>query len=431
MSNRLSTRFVMRSQNLARAVLRSAVRSSIASGALPRSAALSLRPNAVLSSTSSSSVSLRTFTSSSIALKKKSKKNAFSAAEDDLLDDDDVALDDDDLFGSVSDSPSSSSTSPTSSPSPGMSRVEFAKSLESYSRSLEWDLLDRGQFPSLSRWRLLASNARTQPELEQVLELAKTYRDRVGSLGTESGLRFAARASAVGLPEVALNAFLDRYTFGLEYDNEALWLVMRGLGKKLTRRRETVIKSGELPGAPVQTEDVLGVIGAEGGEGKAEAIPEEHELDMPLARAKFSIIDRMCLVASLSPPPHDPLLLSYLPASLITAFNLTSPTASANPLLEKVFKRTDELVSLLTASAQTALIQADGGKELGLGRSHKLGANLGTTLAYVAQRSKGGRGEWGGRDPVRTLYRYMDKVGPQEKSALLVRKVEPLLQTYA
>ncbi len=36
------------------------------------------------------------------------------------------------------------------------------------------------------------------------------------------------------------------------------------------------------------------------GDGKAEAIAKKHELDMPLARAQLSIIDRMALLATLS-----------------------------------------------------------------------------------------------------------------------------------
>ncbi len=394
-----------------------------------------------------------------MSLKKKSKKSAFAAVEDDLPIEQDNAdefaiEDDDDLFGGVSDTTTTNtSSSSSSSTSGGMSRVEFARAIEAYRSSLEWESIDRGQPPSLSRWRNLAGHASTQSELAEVLELAKLYRDRVGSLGVESGRRFASRAAALGLPEVALNAFLDRYAYGLEYDVESLYYVQRGLMRKLKRgNKEEILQSAEMEGVPVQGEDLLGVVpaaeaaegesAAEGEAGKAEAIQEKHELDMPLARAQLSIIDRMSLLASLSSSspttPLDPILLSYLPHAYIETFHLVSdPTASTNPLLANIFNRTDALISLLTLNAQRSLsspssLVGDAGV-LANKRTTHLGKNLVSTLSYVAVR--GGSKftdpvEGKPLDPVRTLYRFMDKVGPQ-KSNDLVRKVEPLFQSRA
>lgn len=446
----------MRSHNLSRAVLRSAIitrnATSSTSRAVPRLLHTTVAPNAT--------ASLRAFSSSSVSLKKKNKKNAFAAVEDDLpaeqQDADEFAIeDDDDLFGGISDTTNTTSTSTSSSSgNSAMSRVDFARHLESYRSNLEWESIDRGQPPSLSRWRYLAGHASTQSELTEVLELAKLYRDRVGSLGVESGKRFASRAAAMGLPEVALNAFLDRYAYGLEYDVESLYYVQSALMRKLKRgNREEILESAEMKGVPVQGEDLLGVVppaeGAAEGEreaeadgGKAEAIEAKHKLDMPLARAQLSIIDRMSLLASLSSSspttPLDPILLSYIPHAYIETFQLVSdPTAFTNPLLTNVFNRTDALISLLTLNAQRSLsspssLVGDAGV-LANKRSTHLGKNLVSTLSYVAVRGgskftdpvKGKQ-----LDPVRTLYRFMDKVGPQ-KSNDLVRKVEPLFQSSA
>ncbi len=211
----------MRSHNFARTVLRTAARHASVSQprTVARTAPLSLSQSIEPLTRLASASSLRPFSSTSSVLKKKSKKNAFAAVEEDLdesHEDEAFEVDDDDLFGGVSDTTASPSSS--SSPASSMSRVDFAQALETYRASLSWDSIDRGQFPSLRTWRRLASQAMTQDELVELLELAKTYRDRVGSLGTESGLRFALRASHRRLPELAVNAFSDRYRYGLEYD---------------------------------------------------------------------------------------------------------------------------------------------------------------------------------------------------------------------
>ena len=405
---------------------------------------------------------MRTFSTSSIDLKKKSKKNAFAAVEDEMLSeqqDDELAQeDDDDLFGGVSDVLSAASGSSSGTATASMSRVEFAKALEDYRASLEWDSIDRGQFPRLSAWRKLAGNARDKQELEGLLEVAKMYRDRVGSLGVESGLRFASRASNARWPEVALNAFLDRYTYGLEYDLESLLLVQNGLMKKLGRRnRDEILASAEIQGAPVQQNDMLGVVPSESGsteeaavgDGKAQAIAPRHELDMPLARAQLSIIDRMALVASLSSSLSsastvssasqlDPILVSYITRAYIQTFRLVADRhrAFTNPLLRKIFGRTDQLVSLLTLSAQRSLAGPDSpvSKVVSAAqRSAVVGKNLSATLSYVAMRGqKKFKDPWSNRtlDPVRTLYRFMDRMD-RDRSNVLVRKVEPLLQSYS
>lgn len=438
----------MRSHNFARTVLRTAARhvSVSQSRTVARTAPLSLiqhiEPIARLASASS----LRPFSSTSASLKKKSKKNAFAAVEEDLdepHEEDAFEVDDDDLFGGVSDTTLPSSSS---SPASAMSRVEFAQALETYRTALSWDSIDRGQFPSLRTWRRLASQAMTQEELVELLELAKTYRDRVGSLGTESGLRFALRASYRRLPELAVNAFSDRYRYGLEYDLESLWVTQSGLARKLGgRRREEILKSAEIEGAPVVEGDLFGVLASDSeggteGDGKAEAIAKRHELDMPLARAQLSIIDRMAVLATLSTSlpsaglsrNPDPLLVSYIATAYINAFHLTSPKAPSNPLLAKILQRTDALVSLLTESAQQSLAIPASDAVSKAQRTGDLGRNLEGVLAYVARRGgnrfKGVDGKK--LDPVRVLYRFMDRVD-RERSSELVRKVEPLLQGYA
>ncbi|CDU24578.1 uncharacterized protein SPSC_04079 [Sporisorium scitamineum] len=459
----------MRSHNFARAVLRSAARSDASSQQqIARSASLNLFPqraafqnglrSAVVTAGSST---LRTFSSSSVGLKKKSKKNAFAAVEDDMLseeqhqDDDFAQEEDDDLFGGVSDVSNAASGSSTGTTTASMSRVEFTKALEDYRASLEWESIDRGQFPSLSRWRNLAGHASDKEEFEALLELAKMYRDRVGSLGVESGSRFASRASKKRLPEVALNAFLDRYAYGLEYDLESLLVVQEGLARKLGRRnRDEILASAEIEGAPVQESDLLGVVPSENGanekgaeeDGKAQAIKPRHELDMPLARAQLSIIDRMSILASLSstlssssassPTSQlDPFLISYLTQAYIRTFRLVSDRrrTATNPLTQ-ILARTDKLVSLLTLSAQRILSSPSTASAVSPAqRSAILGRNLSTTLSYVAIRGQDKfKDPLSGQklDPVRTLYRFMDRVD-REKSNALVRKVEPLLQTYS
>lgn len=332
-----------------------------------------------------------------------------------------------------------------------MSRAEFAKTLEDYQASLSWESIDRGQFPSLSRFRNLAAHVSNQSELESVLELASMYRDRVGSLGIESGKVFAARAGRIGLPEIALNAFLDRYKYGLEFDQEALYYVQKRLARKLARgNREQILQSVELPGLPVQEVDMLGMVapaaeagaeaeaveGESGSEegGKAEAIQAKHELDMPLARAQLSIIDRMCTLATLTPTPN-PFLLSYITHAYITTFKLNHPNSTTNPLLTSIYTRTDNLISLLTISAQQVLSSTPtSAAELNLKKSVHLGKNLTSTLGYVAVRGqakfKDPTDSNKQLDPVRTLYRFMDALGPQ-RSNVLLRQVEPLLQRYA
>lgn len=443
----------MRSHTLARALLRSAARSSSTAAVAPPARAVSQK----LAVASASSTALRTFSTSPVSFKKKNKKSAFSAVEEDFeVQEDEFAIEEDDLFGDISSSTSATSSSSSSPTVSSMSRVEFATALSAYRDSLSWDLLDRGQFPPQSRWRNLASNATTQAELEELLELAKMYRDRVRSLGVESGKRFASRASRIRLPEIALNAFLDRYTYGLEYDLESLYLVQRGLNAKLNSGREELLASAELPGAPVQEADLLGVVPSDAaaepttegegegeGDGKAEAIQTKHQLDMQLARAKLSLIDRMSLLASLSATPTtppNPILVAYITRAYIHTFNLTNSKSASNPLLANVYARVDSLISLLTTSAQQSLMDNSTSVPTGVpkqsdalpaARSESLHKTLASTLSYVAVRGQGNfEDPLTNRklDPVRVLYRYMDKVGPS-KSNDLVRRVEPLLQS--
>ncbi|TKY85094.1 hypothetical protein EX895_006174 [Sporisorium graminicola] len=460
----------MRSHNFARTVLRSAARNNVSSQPqIARSASLNLLPQrvavhtAVASTfTTSCSSSPRAFSSSSVDLKKKSKKNAFAAVEDDMIseqreqNDEFAQEDDEDLFGGVADVSSAPSGSSTGTTTASMSRVEFAKALEDYRASLDWESIDRGQFPSLSRWRNLAGHAIDKQEFEALLEVAKMYRDRVGSLGVESGARFASRASKKRLPELALNAFLDRYAYGLEYDLESLLVVQEGLVRKLGRgQREEILASAEIEGAPVQESDLLGVVPSDSGaseegaeaDGKAQAIEARHELDMPLARAQLSIIDRMSILTSLSatlsstPAPSptsqlDPFLVSYLTRAYIQTFRLVADRrrTATNPLLTQILARTDKLVSLLTLSAQQSLSSPPAASAVSPAqRSAILGRNLSATLSYVAIRGQDKfKDPLSGEklDPVRTLYRFMDRVD-REKSNTLVRKVEPLLQTYS
>ncbi|KAJ1038990.1 hypothetical protein NDA10_000539 [Ustilago hordei] len=312
----------MRSPNFARAVLRTAARNSTTT--TQHVLLRQLTPSLVFPScTTSSSIPLvRLFSSTPISLKKKNRKNAFAAAEDEFLPEIEEAIEDDDLFGSVSSSSSPSTTS-TTTPTSAMSKEEFARELESFSAALEWTSLDRGQFPSLHKWRYLAGHASSLSELDSILSLAKLYRDRVGALGLKSGSRFASRACAIGFPEVALNAFLNRYAVGLEYDQESLYLVQKRLAEKLNRSdREVLLRSAEIEGAPVQEGDLFRVLASEGvsegekdgGDGKAEAISTRHELDMPLARAQLSLIDRMSILATLS--PHGPRFAVVYPHSV-------------------------------------------------------------------------------------------------------------------
>ncbi|GAC97268.1 hypothetical protein PHSY_004853 [Pseudozyma hubeiensis SY62] len=435
----------MRSHNFARTMLRCAGRNIVASQ--------SSTPLRVSAQTFRSGLSYQTpaisapraFSSSSVSQKKKAKKNVIE--EEDAFEEQQND-DDDDLFGGVSSTSPASSSSSTSAVASSISRADFALALSEYRASLEWEMLDRGQFPSLVKWRFLASNADTPAEFAELLDLASIYRDRVGSLGVESGWRLAFRASSKRLPEVALNAFLDRYRFGLEYDMESLMVVQEGLVRKLGRRnREEILQSAEVEGCPVQEVDLLGVIGGgegEGEEGKAEAIAEHHELDMPLARAQLSIIDRMCLLASLSTnlsatASIDPVLLSYVTRAYIQTFHLDQSRSKSrsNPLLTNIFTRTDNLVSLLTSSAQRSISSSStpsqsGAKHISQSqRSAALRRNLRSTLSYVAVRGQGGFKDAHGKglDPVRTLYRLMETVD-RSQSGLLVRKVEPLLQSY-
>ncbi|SNX82390.1 uncharacterized protein MEPE_01096 [Melanopsichium pennsylvanicum] len=471
----------MRSQNLAKALLRNTLRAS--SNAAPRMASVIVHPTSSVMTFVNCVNSARTFSTSGVSLKKKNKKDPFAAASSTFEQEHDhteefAIENDDDLFGGMSDTTETLAASSSTSTS-AMSRVEFAVALEAYRASLSWECIDRGRFPPLSRWRYLASHADTQSELEQVLELAKLYRDRVGSLGVNSGREFASRARWVKLPEIALNAFLDRYTYGLEFDQEALYLVMSGLMRKINRRdREEILASAELPGAPVQESDLLGMVVNEAAEsavtqegedvaeksgvGKAEVISKRHELDMPLARAKLSIIDRMSLLLTLSTSNPNPILLSYLPYAYITTFHLVSNRhARSNPLLTKIHQRLDNLISLLTISAQNYLVSnstptstttltttitnrstsKNNAIEVPLltQRSMELAQRLTCTLWYVAKRGQTGfvdihrKGNIGKNlDVVKTLYRLMDTVdGATDKraSASLVMKVEPKLQS--
>ncbi|SPC61100.1 uncharacterized protein UHOD_01532 [Ustilago sp. UG-2017b] len=429
----------MRSPNFARAVLRTAARNSTTT--TQRVLLRQLTPSLVFPScTTSSSIPLvRLFSSTPISLKKKNRKNAFAAAEDEFLPEIEEAIEDDDLFGSVSSSSSPSTTS-TTPPTSAMSREEFARELESFSAALEWTSLDRGQFPSLHKWRHLAGHASSLSELDSILSLAKLYRDRVGSLGLESGSRFASRACAIGFPEVALNAFLDRYAVGLEYDQESLYLVQKRLAKKLNRsEREVLLRSAEIEGAPVQEGGLFRVLASEGvsegekdgGDGKAEAISTRHELDMPLARAQLSLIDRMSILATLS--PTDPVLLSFIPTAYITTFHLTGSKSVSNPLLPNIYTRTDALVSLLTSTAQTSISGGKKVEKLLSQRAARLGHILTTVLTYVAFRGQDKfKNAVDGKqlDPVKTMYKFMDRVGGKHEGNTLARKVEPLLQSY-
>ena len=433
----------MRSHNLARALLRCAARNSSSTNTTITSISTRVAPRAT-GVRAGATASLRGFSSTSVDLKKKAKKDAFAAAEQND-DEFDLDQDDDDLFGGVTSSPatSSSTTSSSSASSSVASRVDFAKALEEYRAALEWEVLDRGQFPSQSRWRQLAGHASNQAELEQVLELAKLYRDRIGSLGVESGKRFASRASRIGLPEVAVNAFMDTYRFGLEYDAESLYFVQRKLARKLeSGNRDKILASAELPGAPVQETDLFGMVASDAGgeaeaaaagqsDGKAEAIGSEHELDMALARAQLTIIDRMALIASLA--PKDTLLLSYVTRAYIETFKLTDPASESNPLLKGIYERTKALTTLVTSAAQSALATNAKLEAMPLKRTIHLAENLKATLSYVAVS---GRTTFNDPvtakplDPVRTLYRFMDKSGPQ-RSDMLVSHIEPLLQTHS
>ncbi|CCF54760.1 hypothetical protein NDA11_003372 [Ustilago hordei] len=429
----------MRSPNFARAVLRTAARNSTTT--TQHVLLRQLTPSLVFPScTTSSSIPLvRLFSSTPISLKKKNRKNAFAAAEDEFLPEIEEAIEDDDLFGSVSSSSSPSTTS-TTTPTSAMSKEEFARELESFSAALEWTSLDRGQFPSLHKWRYLAGHASSLSELDSILSLAKLYRDRVGALGLKSGSRFASRACAIGFPEVALNAFLNRYAVGLEYDQESLYLVQKRLAEKLNRSdREVLLRSAEIEGAPVQEGDLFRVLASEGvsegekdgGDGKAEAISTRHELDMPLARAQLSLIDRMSILATLS--PTDPVLLSFIPTAYITTFHLTESKSVSNPLLPDIYTRTDALVSLLTSTAQTSISGSKKVEKLSSQRAARLGHILKTVLTYVAFRGQAKFKNAVDRkqlDPVKTLYTFMDRVGGKSEGKKLARKVEPLLQDY-
>lgn len=495
----------MRSQNLARALLRSALRNPT-TAATTRNTLPTINNRLVASAAVPiSTVSIRAFSSSNLALKKKNKKDAFAAVEQQEFDDsEDFAAieEDDDLFGGISSSEASASGSSTSNPASTMTRVEFAKGVEDYRTALEWESIDKGQFPSLSKWRTLAANASSQTELEELLELAKLYRDRVGSLGVAAGRTFASRAGRINLPEIALNAFLDRYSYGLEYDLESLYMIQYRLARKLeSPKRDLVLQSAEIEGAPVQESDLFGIVpnaegetaseakdGAEAQDGKAEAIETKHELDMPLARAQVSIIDRMSLAASLSTSiaaptaatpkvakvtkgpktgkaakaakaaqaeaaqakevaaaaaapssSLDPTLLAYIPTAYITAFKLNQPNSQTNPLLTNIYARTDSLISLLTVSAQGSLANPSSSTQAinVVGscnkRASRLGSNLSTILSYVAVRGQkkfkniDTKGDKRPLDPVRTLYRYMNQVA-KTKFNDLVRRIEPLLQ---
>ncbi|GAK62909.1 uncharacterized protein PAN0_002c1111 [Moesziomyces antarcticus] len=434
----------MRSHTLARAVLRAAARGpasrALVRPALPTAAAAAATP-------ASQWASAQAFSSSSRSLKKKAKKSLvveedFAAEEES----DEFAIEDDDLFGSVADAGTSASATPAAAET---SRVEMVKALEDYRTSLEWDVLDAGRFPSLSRFRALAGRMGTREELEQMLDIAKLYRDRVGSLGVECGRALAARAARIQLPELALNSFLDRYTYGLEYDMESLYLLQTALTKKLNRNdRAELLESAELPGAPTHETDLFGVVpsetaaaAAEGEEGKAEAISRKHELDMPLARAQISVIDRMTMLTTLAQTlrpnsgTYDALLLSHLPHAYITTFRLTSNrNAPTNPLLKNVFAQTDALISMLTSAAHDALTHPTqeaylmGNETLVHARSVRLYHNLAAALSYVAMRGTD-TAKRTHKDPVKTLYTYMDHLAPNQANTL-IRKIEPLLQTY-
>ncbi|PWZ01074.1 hypothetical protein BCV70DRAFT_199434 [Testicularia cyperi] len=470
----------MRSQQLARAALRAAsgsragLRSAAIDVTVPSAlrAPLKQRNSVAIASPAFSSATTRPFSTSSPMLKKKNKKNASLVDEDfEAVADEDgeLGIEDDDLFGGVSsaDAPTASSSASSSSRAGGVaSRVDYAKSVEDFRRSLEWDEIDASRFPSLHKWRALAGRASTQDELTELLELAKIYRDRVGSLGTKSGERFASRASALGFPEIALNAFLDRYNYGLEYNVEALYLVQHGLAKKLRRNnKEELLASAEIEGAPVQETDLFGVVPPETapaqesaeepqeqqeGDGKAEAISERHQLDMQLARAQLAIIDRMALAASLAPTldntaSHDPILLSYITSAYVSTFNLGTKLSFTNPLLTNVYARTNELIALLTATTESSLSHGrisalasphddESNHLLPKNRAADLTSSFATILSYVARHSGAKdlfRHPKTNRtlDPVRTLYRYMDHVGPSQSNKL-VRRVEPLLQSY-
>ncbi|EST06379.1 hypothetical protein PSEUBRA_004273 [Kalmanozyma brasiliensis GHG001] len=432
----------MRSHNFARAVLRVAARNgSVSQSPIARSTSLNVLRHTSLSyppCIATSVAAARAFSTTRIDLKKKVKKNAFAAIEDDTdaLDDDAFAVEEDDLFGSVSDSTSTSATSSTSSSSSSnsqMSRVEFTSALEQFTASLSYDLLDRGHFPALRTWRRLALQASTAEDFESLLEAAKLYRERVGSLGSESALRFAAQAVKLRLPELAVVAFGDRYTYGLEYDLGALWVVQSGLARKLGRGREEVLASAQMDGAPVVEVDLLGVLAestpVEAGEGKAEGIKRKHELDMPLARAQLSIIDRMTLLTSLSTTlagkTPDTVLLTYLIRAYVDTFHLTTRRSATNPLLMKVLERSDGLIGLLTRVADGSKVSAEAPRGVHLAES--LQRNLVSVLGYVAARGQDGFKK-DGLDPVKTLYGFMDRVD-REASSKLVWRVEPLLQS--
>ncbi|KAN0061547.1 hypothetical protein ACQY0O_006394 [Thecaphora frezii] len=418
-----------------------------------------LRPAATVSACSSvvvvdlasrPSLASRAFSTSASVCKKKSKSaiaqdNAeFLAGDADFL-----AAEEDDLFGGTSSEQSVSGASSSSSSSAATRGVrvaagpEFDHAVVAWEASLSWESIDLGQPPSLHKWRELAGRASTKEDFAALLRLAQLYRDRVGSLGLKSGARLASRAAAVGYPELGLNAFLDRYKYGLEADLQSLYLLQRSLRQKaLCASREDVLESQTLDGAPVQQIDMLSPLNPDAPDAAAaENNGEVEEFDAELARARLSIIDRMALLVLLSPPLNqgvmDPVLLSFLPATYVRAFKLWRTDVASQPHFERIVRKTDDLVALLTSSAYTALQKGivanyyePNHPNSDARRGHGvLVDNLTATLSYVARKGDAHAKLTGhlNLDPVMTLYRYIETYGAKPATSV-VQKIEPLLQ---
>lgn len=465
----------MRPQQVARAAWRAASSSGSRNRLLASSEACLPTPTvrSSFASASASTVLPRSFGTSSSALKKKQKKvvvadefdEEFDDAEDDdgMISGDDGASLDDPI---VAEEPGSSSAEasaekavrkPSVYSQTGVREV-FANKAGDWRDLLEWKLLDIGKKPPLTSWRHLAGAAKSQREFDVVLELARLYRDRVGSLGSESGERLASRAASVNRPEIALNALMDRYINGLEYTLESLYLILKSMSEKLSRGQpHALLRSATQPGAPAHRVDLFGPVSSapadakaetpEGGENAeaAKAEPTKQEQALQLARAKMTLIDRMSMTASLTPPltatrSHDPVLLAFIPAALINAFSLKKPASPDSPSLDGVKARTNELIALLISVIDQSLADKVPsafvlkGALFSKNRAELLRYQLAGTLRYVALQDKSVefRHPVSGTvlDPVHSVYRYMDHVAPDQVEAL-VRTVEPSVQAQS
>ena len=290
----------------------------------------------------------------------------------------------------------------------------FGAEVASFTEALSDANLDNGHPPPFKRWQNLVRSVENKNlnQLETVLDLAKLYRDQVGSgmSSVKNAQVLTAQAIAVGYPEVALNAFLDRETYGLEFDHGALWAIQVGLFHKLTKAsRAKIIDSAEVTGAPVQTVDLLAPPEAdESGDGKAEVVEDAFQIDDgELARAQLSILDRMSLAAAQAPMfnqgQQDQALLSLLAAGYVHAFDLAKPANLSSPLLERVRSRTDEIIILLIQSTAGPL-SVVGGNKIPLRRASQIKQDVLRILPYATDRSKLGL------ETVRALYKFLEKI---------------------